>query len=162
MNTPGTFATKEKVLFFPGSTSENATFGAISAAWKSTECGIGDALCSVTRTVWPTRTWITGPGAVVPNAQASYLIPGAMETVEWLMSRRTFATAPAGAAGSVAGNAAWLIASASALAGATPAKLGEATAPCAVEPADGVDIPGIAAVDEADAFEAVAAAWRAS
>src|SRR5262245_47570162 len=129
MKTPGTFATKEKVLFFPGMTSENATFGAISAAWKSTECGIGEALWSVTRTVWPTRTWITGPGAVFPKAQASYLIPGAIDTVEWVMSRRTFATAPAGAAGSSAGKAAWLIASASAFVGARPAKLGEGTTP---------------------------------
>jgi hypothetical protein len=53
------------------STSRKATFGAIRAAWKSTECGIGALFVSVTRTVWPTRAWITGPGAVPPNVHAS-------------------------------------------------------------------------------------------
>ena len=105
----------------PGRTSENATFGATCAAWKSTECGIGEALCSVTRTVCPWRTWITGPGAVPPNVQASYLMPGAIATTAWLMSSRTAATAPAGAGGSAAGNAACDVASASAFAGASPA-----------------------------------------
>ena len=121
MKTPGTSALKEKCLSWPGSTSEKATFGAILAAWKSTECGIGELLCSVTFTVWPWRTWITGPGAVFPNVQASYLMPGAIDTVACWMSRRTFATAPGEAAGNVAGYASCAMAIASAFAGAMPA-----------------------------------------
>jgi hypothetical protein len=58
---------------------------------------------------------------------------GAMEIVLCLMSSRMRATAPAGAAGSVAGAAAWDIASPAACAGAAPAKLGVATEPPAVE-----------------------------
>src|SRR3954468_21400153 len=73
MKTPGVFATNEKCFDCPGSTSENATFGAMFAAWKSTECGIDDALRSVTFTVCPTRTWIAVPGTAPLNVQASYL-----------------------------------------------------------------------------------------
>ena len=120
-------------------------FGAIRAAWKSTECGIGEELCSVTRTVWPTRTWMAGPGAVLPNVHASYLIPGAIETVPCEMSRRTFATEPAGAAVSSAGTARCAIAMASAFAGAIPAKLALGVQP-AVEVGVLMSIPGIAAI----------------
>src|SRR5262249_60550363 len=70
MNTPGAVALKLKVNDLPGSTSLKATFGAIRAAWKSTECAIGALFVSVTRTVWPTRAWITGPGALPSKVQA--------------------------------------------------------------------------------------------
>ena len=42
-----------------------------SAAWKSTECAIAPSFVSVTSTLWPCLTWITGPGAVLPNVHAS-------------------------------------------------------------------------------------------
>src|SRR5262245_27176491 len=76
MNTPGSVALKLNVKDWPGATSANATLGAIRAAWKSTEWAIGALFTSVTLTVWPWRTWITGPGAPFPNVQAAYLIPG--------------------------------------------------------------------------------------
>jgi hypothetical protein len=53
MKTPGTVARKVHVFAAPGATSENATFGATCAAWKSTECGIGALFTSVTFTSWP-------------------------------------------------------------------------------------------------------------
>src|SRR5262249_8107686 len=116
------------------------TLGAILAAWKSTECAIGALFVSVTRTVWPSRAWITGPGAEPLNDQALYLIPGAIWITSWLMERLTSTTGPAVAAGSSAGNALCAVASASAFAGAAPAKLGVAT-PATVE----VPMPGIPA-----------------
>jgi hypothetical protein len=63
-------ATKLNVFEPPGATSEKSMFGATCAAWKSTECGIMPALVSVTTTFWPWRTWITGPGALLPNVHA--------------------------------------------------------------------------------------------
>jgi hypothetical protein len=45
--------------------------GATCAAWKSTECAIAAPFLSLTATHFPCRTWITGPGAVFPNAHAS-------------------------------------------------------------------------------------------
>ena len=70
MYAPGAEATKLNFFDAPVATSEKATFGAICAAWKSIECGIMPLFVSVTSTRWPTRTWITGPGAVVPNVHA--------------------------------------------------------------------------------------------
>ena len=53
MKTPGVEATKLNVFDLPGMTSLKATFGAIRAAWKSTDCGIGVSFTSVTTTFWP-------------------------------------------------------------------------------------------------------------
>ena len=47
MKTPGSFAVKVNVNDLPGSTSTNALFGAMRAAWKSIECGIAPLLVSV-------------------------------------------------------------------------------------------------------------------
>src|SRR6476646_3023920 len=58
-------------------------------------------------------------------------MPGAMETTRSAIERLTCATEPAGAAGNVAGNAACFIAMSVAVAGAIPAKLGDATVPAA-------------------------------
>ena len=56
--------------------------GAMRAAWKSIECGIAPPFFSVISTVWPSRTWTTGPGAPCPsNAQVLYFTPGAISTV---------------------------------------------------------------------------------
>src|SRR5262249_1015504 len=102
-NTPGSFATKLNVNDLPGATSLKATLGAIRAAWKSIECGIAPPFVSVIFTVWPWRTWITGPGAPPEKAQALYLIPGA---IWWTTSSRvgwTTATGPAGAVSRAAG-----------------------------------------------------------
>jgi len=103
MKTPGLAALKLKVNDWPGSTSRKATFGAMRAAWKSTECGIGAWLTSVTRTVWPSRAWITGPGALPSNVQAAYFTPGAICRVWWVMPSVTATTGPAVVAGSSAG-----------------------------------------------------------
>ena len=66
----GVAATKRKVNDSPGAKSRKARFGAIRAAWKSIECGIGAPFISVISTVWPSRTWTIGPGAPWPsNAQ---------------------------------------------------------------------------------------------
>ena len=67
MNTPGSFALKRNVNDSPGSTSLNATFGAMRAAWKSIECGIAPPFVRVISTVWPSRTCTTGPGAPWPS-----------------------------------------------------------------------------------------------
>src|SRR5215471_15427357 len=133
MNTPGALALKLNVNDLPGSTSRKATFGAIRAAWKSTECAIGALFVSVTRTVWPRRAWMTGPGAAPPNVQALYLIPGAIWSTSWLIERFASTTGPGVVAGSSAGKALWAAANASAFAGAAPAKLGVST-DVAVEP----------------------------
>jgi hypothetical protein len=70
MKTPGSPAVNLKLKESPGWTSRKATFGAIRAAWKSIECGIEPPFVSVISTVWPSRTWTTGPGAPGPsNAQ---------------------------------------------------------------------------------------------
>ena len=69
MKTPGSLATNSKLKVSPGLTSLNALFGAMRAAWKSIECGIAPSLRSVTLTVSPWRTWITGPGAPPSNVQ---------------------------------------------------------------------------------------------
>ena len=62
---------KLQVNDLPGATSTKATFGATRAAWKSIEWGIGALFVSVTRTtVWPWRTWITGPGTCFPKLHA--------------------------------------------------------------------------------------------
>src|SRR5215813_15657153 len=103
MNTPGSLATKSNENDSPGLTSLNARFGAIRAAWKSIECGIAPPLVRVIFTVWPWRTWITGPGAPPEKAQAEYLIPGATSWTTSFSVRWTFATAPGGAVGIVAG-----------------------------------------------------------
>jgi hypothetical protein len=103
MKTPGSFALKLKEKDWPGATSRNATFGAIRAAWKSIECGIAPPFVSVILTVWPWRTWITGPGAPPEKAQALYLIPGATSCTTSLSVRWTVATAPGGAAWRAAG-----------------------------------------------------------
>src|SRR5262245_5195213 len=78
MNTPGSLTRKLNVNDLPGMMSTKATFGATRAAWKSTECGIGDVFFRVTLTSCPCRTWMAGPGAVGPNVHASYLTPGAI------------------------------------------------------------------------------------
>jgi len=62
----------------------------------------------------------------LPNVQASYSIPGAIEIVPCLIGSVTRAIGPGEAAGSAAGAARCAIASASAFAGAIPAKLGDA------------------------------------
>jgi hypothetical protein len=145
---------------FPGRMSTNALSGAILAAWKSTECGIGELLVSVTRAVCPCLAWITGPGTPPLNVHASYLIPGAIESTRWEMPRFTFTTGPGVVAGSSAGSALCAVASASAFAGAIAAKLGVAWAPSVVA---GIAIPGM---DESAAaglaVAAVAAARFAS
>jgi hypothetical protein len=89
-------------------------------------------------------------------------MPGAIEIVLCLRSSCTRATGPAGAAGSVAGAAACDIASASAFAGATPAKLGVATAPPAVEAPAVIPLEELDDVGVALAAFAEAAALRAS
>ena len=77
MKTPGSPALKRKLNDSPGATSLKATFGAMRAAWKSIECGIAPPFVSVISTVWPSRTWTTGPGAPWPsNAHVLYLTPG--------------------------------------------------------------------------------------
>src|SRR5262245_17493412 len=135
--------------------STKALSGAIRAAWKSTECGIGELFVSVTRTVCPCRAWTTGPGTPPLNVHASYLIPGAIESTRWEMPRLTFTTGPGVVAGSSAGIALWAVASASAFAGAMPAKLGVAWAPSVVA---GIAMPGMDVSDVAgladDAFTA--------
>jgi hypothetical protein len=50
----------------------------------------------------------------------------AIETILWVIDKRTAATGPAGAAGNSAGTASCAIASASPVAGESPAKLGVA------------------------------------
>ena len=70
MKTPGASALKLNVNDLPGAMSVKASFGATWAAWKSTECAIGALFVSVTFTVWPCRTWITGPGTPPENVQA--------------------------------------------------------------------------------------------
>ena len=72
----------------------NALFGAMRAAWKSTECGIAPSFVSVILTSCPWRTWITGPGAPPAHAQAAYLTPGAIWTVMSVRTRWTSATGP--------------------------------------------------------------------
>ena len=121
MKTPGSPATKLNENDWPGLTSLNAMFGAIRAAWKSIECGIAPPLVSVIFTVWPCRTWITGPGAPPEKAQALYLIPGATSWTTSFRVRWTTATGPAGAASSAAGYGLCAAASASAFSGARPA-----------------------------------------
>ena len=103
MKTPGSLALKLNVNDSPGLTSRKAMFGAIRAAWKSIECGIAPPFVSVIFTVWPWRTWITGPGAPPEKAQAEYLIPGATSWTTSFSVRWTVATAPGSAAGIVAG-----------------------------------------------------------
>jgi hypothetical protein len=83
--------------------SRKATFGAIRAAWKSIECIIGDVLRIVTFTSWPSRTWMTGPGAVLPNVHVWYRTPGAICSTWWLIDMFTVATGPGWRAGSSAG-----------------------------------------------------------
>ena len=121
MKTPGSLATKLNENDCPGLTSLNATFGAMRAAWKSIEWGIAPSFVRVIFTVWPCRTWITGPGAPPAKPQALYLIPGATSWTTSFRVRCTTATGPAGAASSAAGYGACAAASASALAGARPA-----------------------------------------
>src|SRR5215472_2569774 len=76
------------------------------------------------------------------------------------MLRFTWATRPAGAGGRRLRAGLWAIASASAFAGATPAKLGVAYVP---SPAVAAVIPGMPGIDDAAAPEAAfAAAVRAS
>ena len=70
MKTPGTEATKLNLFDAPGATSAKSRFGATCAAWKSTECAIAPSFVRVTSTFWPCRTWMTGPGAVLPNVHA--------------------------------------------------------------------------------------------
>jgi hypothetical protein len=53
MNTPGSFARNVSLTDLPGNTSPNSTFGAIRAAWKSTECGIAPRFVSVIFTSCP-------------------------------------------------------------------------------------------------------------
>src|SRR4051794_26285440 len=120
MNTPGSFATKLKVNDLPGMTSMNALFGAIRAAWKSIECGIAPPFVSVIFTVWPWRTWTTGPGAPPENAHALYLMPGAIWWTTSLSVRWTTATGPGVTAGIAAGNGLCATARASAFSGARP------------------------------------------
>ena len=67
-----------------------------------------------------------------------------METTRCWIGRVTRATAPAGAAGSSAGYAACRIAIVSAFAGATPAKLAVARAPCADGAALVAGMPAVA------------------
>src|SRR6266508_6010340 len=131
-------------------TSPKALVGAIRAAWKSTECGMAPLLVSVILTSWPWRTWITGPGAPPAQAQAEYLTPGAIWMLMSVSASLTFATGPAGTAGSVAGYGLWAAASASAFAGAAPAKLVNA-------PRLDV-IPGMAAIESV----VLTLAWLAS
>jgi hypothetical protein len=115
---------KRNVNESPGSTSRNATLGAMRAAWKSIECGIEPPFFSVISTVWPSRTWMTGPGAPWPsNAQVLYFTPGAIWTVMSLRVMLTWTRSPPGTAGSAAGRAACASASASAFGAALPAKL---------------------------------------
>src|SRR6266508_1641029 len=71
-------------------------------------------------------------------------MPGATETTLCWMDRRTFATRPAGAADSSAGKALCAIASASAFAGAIPAKLAVERLP---SPVAALLIPAIEAVE---------------
>jgi len=117
MNTPGSFAWKEKENDLPGITLANALSGAIRAAWKSIECGIAPPFVSVTFTVWPWRTWITGPGAPPSNVQPLNFTPGAICSVTSLSVMRSGTTLPACSGGSVASYGLCALASVSAFAG---------------------------------------------
>jgi hypothetical protein len=158
MKTPGSPALKLNVNDLPGMMSTKSLFGATRAAWKSTECGIGEWFVRVTCTVCPSRAWMTGPGTPPSNVQASYLIPGAIERTRWLIPMLTCTTGPGVVAGSAAGYALCAAASASALAGAMPAKLWLACAPSAEA---GIDIPGIVVAAAGAAFAAARASSRA-
>src|SRR5262245_54392904 len=56
MKTPGSLATKLNLNDSPGAISRKATFGAMRAAWKSIEWGIGALFVIVTLTRCPSRT----------------------------------------------------------------------------------------------------------
>ena len=76
MNTPGSFAVKSNEKVSPGLMSLKARFGAMRAAWKSMECGIAPLFVISTCTLWPCRTWITGPGAPPANVHPRELDAG--------------------------------------------------------------------------------------
>ncbi len=103
MKTPGSLARNLNVNDSPGATSRNAMLGAIRAAWKSIECGIAPPFVSVISTIWPWRTWTTGPGAPCPsNAQVLYFTPGAISTTMSFMVMCTFTRSPVATGGSTA------------------------------------------------------------
>ena len=56
MNAPGVSARKRKCTLPPFGIVLNDMFGAVSAAWKSIECGIAPPFTSVTSTLSPCRT----------------------------------------------------------------------------------------------------------
>jgi hypothetical protein len=60
--TPGAVALKLKLNDLPGSTSRNATFGAMRAAWQSTECAIGAWFVDCRVAVIPKKTGATAAG----------------------------------------------------------------------------------------------------
>jgi hypothetical protein len=94
---------KRKVNDLPGITSLKAMFGAIRAAWKSIEWGMAPPFVSVISTVWPSRTWMFGPGAPWPlNDQVLYFTPGAISTDLSLSVLWTLATLPGASAGRAA------------------------------------------------------------
>ena len=161
MKTPGSPALKRKVNESPGATSLKATFGAIRAAWKSIEWGIAPPFVSVISTVWPSRTWTTGPGAPCPsNAQVLYFTPGAISTTMSFSVICTLTTSPAGIGGSVASVATCAFASSSAFAPVLPAKLcsGSATLWSAAVWEAGLCVDAFGAAAVGAAF----AAWASS
>src|SRR5690606_27948679 len=88
MKAPGTRATNWNESESPGLTLTNARLGAISAAWKSIECNIGESLTSVNSTVSPTVTRTTGPGTTLSKVQASKTTPGATTCSVWTVDIR--------------------------------------------------------------------------
>src|SRR3569833_952541 len=78
MYTPGSFALNSNVFVAPGAMSVKAAFGAMRAAWKSTECGIGELLVSVTLTSCPWRTCTGDTKTQKKNNHDTNNTPGAI------------------------------------------------------------------------------------
>src|SRR6185312_11677646 len=75
------------------------------AEWKSSECGMVPRLVYVTLTVWPWRTWNTGPGTSLPNVHAWYSTPLAIATVLSVDSMLMSTLSPGVSGGSLASRA---------------------------------------------------------
>ncbi len=71
MNTPGTRGTKRNWMLSLGITFRYARSGAISAAWKSMECGMFAPFTSVNSMVSPTVARMIGPGTMESKVHAS-------------------------------------------------------------------------------------------
>ena len=131
MKTPGSLATKLKVFDLPGCTSTKATFGAIRAAWKSTECGIGELFVSVTLTSLALATWIDRAGRRVAERPGLVLDAGCdlhrRRAASSRCTRRR--TAPGGAPAARPGSATCAVGQRVRVRRRVPAKLGVAVEP---------------------------------